>query len=148
LIDAKGKVIQPELEALARAAISLKLAGDRVVVAVSKPQNARADYAGEHVHRSGYASVAVSQTKLMSELKRCFDSSIELTAQVLVDAVVFHEEHRAQQLSSVLTELIDMGVIPMVGLSAAGRGEVSSLLDTFLLNLLDKATASSSPRTV
>ena len=141
LIDPKGKVIQQELVDLARAAVSLKLAGNRVVVAVGEPPNAKGDYPGDQVYRTGYASMVVSQTKLMSGWKKCFDSCSELAAQVLVDAVVFHNKHRAQQLAGVLTELTDMGVIPMVGLSAAGRGVGSSLLDTFLITLLDKQTS-------
>ncbi|WP_147406510.1 hypothetical protein [Pseudomonas reidholzensis] len=138
LIDPKGKVIQQALMDLARTAITLKRAGHRVVVAVGEPPNARGDYPGDQVYRAGYASMVVSQTKLMSEWKNCFDSCSELAAQVLVDAVIFHNKHRAQQLADVLTELTDMGVIPIVGLSAAGRGVGSSLLDTFLLGLLDK----------
>ncbi|WP_157969758.1 amino acid kinase family protein [Pseudomonas huaxiensis] len=138
MIDPKGTVIQQELVDLAREAITLKLAGHRVVVAVGEPPNATGDYPGDQVYRTGYASMVVSQTRLMSEWKKCFDNCGELAAQVLVDAVVFHNKHRAQQLADVLTELTDMGVIPMVGLSAAGRGVGSSLLDTFLLGLLDK----------
>lgn len=140
LIDPKGKVIQQELVDLARAAISLKLAGNRVVVAVGEPPDAKGDYPGDQAPRTGYASLVVAQTKLMSEWKKCFDSCSELAAQVLVDAVVFHNKHRAQQLAGVLTELTHMGVIPMVGLSAAGRGTGRSLLDTFLITLLDKQT--------
>ena len=137
LIDPMGKVIEHELEDLAGTAIGLKLAGHRVVVAIGEPPTTRNDFPGNQVYRTGYAAMVVSQTKLMAEWKKCFDGCNELSAQVLVDAVVFHNKHRAQQLVGVLTELIDMSVIPVVGLSAAGRGVGSSLLDAFLVNLLD-----------
>lgn len=141
LIDPKGQVFQQELVDLARAAISLKLAGNRVVVAVGEPLDGKGGYPGDQVYRTGYAAMVVAQTKLMSEWKKCFDSCNELAAQVLVDVVVFHNKQRAQQLLGVLTELTDMGVIPLVGLSAAGRGVGSAFLDTFLITLLDKRTS-------
>lgn len=137
LIDPKGGVIQRELFDLAQAVIAIKLQGHRVVVAVGEaPSNGATFF--DQVYREGYAAMVVSQTKLMSEWKKCLDHFGEMAAQVLVDAVVFHNRHRGQQLASVLTELTDMGVIPVVGLSAAGRGVGSDRLDSFLVNLLEK----------
>ncbi|WP_449433793.1 hypothetical protein [Pseudomonas putida] len=137
LIDPKGGVIQRELFDLAQAAIVIKLQGHRVVVAVSEaPLNGATFF--DQVYREGYAAMVVSQTKLMSEWKKCLDHFGEMAAQILVDAVVFHNRHRGQQLASVLTELTDMGVIPIVGLSAAGRGVGGDRLDSFLANLLEK----------
>lgn len=138
LIDPKGQVIHKELVELARTAISLKLAGNRVVVAVGESPTERNDYLSGQVFRTGYAAMVVSQTKLMAEWKKCLDNCSELSAQVLVDEVVFHNKQRAQQLAGVLSELTDMSVIPVVGLSAAGRGVGGSMLDTFLIGLLEK----------
>lgn len=142
LIDPKGGVIHQELVDLARAAISLKLEGHRVVVAVGEAPPKGASYSFDQVYREGYAAMVVSQTKLMSEWKKSLDHCGEMAAQVLVDAVVFHNRHRGQQLASVLIELTDMGVIPIVGLSAAGRGAGGDRLDSFLINLLEKKAPS------
>jgi len=138
LFDPKGGLVQSELVELARTAIGLKLSGHRVVVAVGEPPSANVNYSGGQVYREGYAAMVVSQTRLMAEWKKCFDHCGELAAQVLVDAVVFHNKLRGQQLAGVLSELTDMGVIPIVGLSAAGRRVCNTILDSFLLNLLDK----------
>lgn len=137
LFDFKGRVVQSELVALARTAIYLKAAGNRVVVAVGEPPSAGAGCSGGQVYRAGYAAMVVSQTRLMAEWEKCFNNSGEVAAQVLVDAVVFHNELRGQQLADVLCELTDMGVVPIVGLSAGGRGACNTLLDSFLLTLLD-----------
>ncbi|WP_426808567.1 hypothetical protein ABOC32_20185 [Pseudomonas sp. WOUb67] len=146
LIDSMGRVIKQELEDLAQTAIGLKLAGHRVVVAIGEPPTSTNDFPGDQVYRTGYAAMVVSQTKLMADWKKCFDGCNELSAQVLVDAVVFHNKNRAQQLVDVLTELIDMSVVPVVGLSAAGRGAGGSPLDAFLINLLDMRGSGSRTR--
>lgn len=138
LIDPKGKLILQELIDLARAAINLKLEGYRVVVAIGEPPTARVDSPCNQVYQAGYAAMVISQTKLMAEWKKCFDHYNELSAQVLVDAVVFQNKHRAQQLAGVLTDLTDMSIIPVIGLNPANRGVKSSMLDTFLVELLEK----------
>ncbi|WP_282363063.1 hypothetical protein [Pseudomonas sp. PS01297] len=137
LFDLKGRVVQSELVELARTAISLKSSGNSVVVAIGEHCSAGAGCLGGEVYRAGYAAMVVSQTKLMAEWEKCFSNGGELSAQVLVDAVVFHNELRGQQLAGVLCELTDMGVVPIVGLSAGGRGACTTLLDSFLLTLLD-----------
>lgn len=138
LFDPKGGVIHSELVELARIAISLKTSGNRVVVAVGEPPSAGNAYFGGQVFREDYAAMVVSQTKLMAEWEKCFDRCGELSAQVLIDAVVFSNKLRGQQLAGVLCELTDMGVIPIVGLSAVGRGVCNTILDSLLLTLLDK----------
>lgn len=137
LFDLDGAVVQAELVALARTAIDLKAAGNRVVVAVGEPPSAGAGCSGGQVYRAGYAAMVVSQTRLMAEWEKCFNNGGEVAAQVLIDAVVFHNALRGQQLAGVLCELTDRGVVPIVGLSAGGRGACTTLLDSFLLTLLD-----------
>lgn len=137
LLDPEGSVIQHELLDLVSAAISLKLAGNRVVVAVVEAADARGNVPRDQVFRAGYAAMVVSQTRLMSEWKQCLDRRGVLAAQVLVDAVVFYNKDSARQLAGVLTELTGNGVVPVVGLSAAGRGVGGLSLDAFLRDLLE-----------
>lgn len=136
LVDPLGGVQLTALEALVVAAVSLKHAGHRVVVAIESPSACGRDYLP--APRGGASDRVVSQTQVMAHWNTLLDARSELAAQILVDAVVFHNRHRAQQLADVLTELTDMGVMPIVAISAVGAHGEATLLGAFVSGLLEK----------